>query len=123
MDFAKLLKTLEGQVLDTTHIKQLEEACQQASHCSTKTEDSQGALSVSLSPTSIAVLRAAIELDNIYFYKNTLIKIMKQGKLVTEAALDELQDKGFIHLNSMSRQYGIQYQLTEKTKSLLTSVI
>ena len=119
MEFGKLLKTLEGKVLDTTHIKQLEQAYEHLIQTKTLTENAPGIALTELSSKSVAVFRKIVEMDNAYFYKNTLINIMKQGHILTEAALDELQDKGFIHLHSLSRSYGIKYRLTSNAKSVL----
>ncbi|MGY0219039.1 hypothetical protein ACWJJH_16875 [Endozoicomonadaceae bacterium StTr2] len=72
-----------------------------------------------LSRIAANVFVRIIEKDRDYFYKTSVIKMMKLGTLKTEAALDELEDHGLIKSHSINSTYGMYYRLTPKAKRTL----
>ncbi len=76
-----------------------------------------------LSDSAIAVLKKIVQEDVTDFYQNAIIDVLGMGRIATQAALDELSEKGLIDCMSARPGYGLHYHLTSKAKKALTSVV
>lgn len=73
-----------------------------------------------LSDNAMTILKKIIQQDVTDFYQNAIIDVLGMGRITTQAALDELSEKGLIDCMTARHGYGLHYHLTNKAKKALT---